>query len=101
MEREAPGRMVRIPGTGEVLVAVTQEMAEGAMDCTARTLAGYAYLIAHKQAEGYYSQWTDTDGFDYSFDGASEFICLTLELFVLYDNKHPYHTLNNHSSSVS
>ena len=92
MEGEASGRMVCIPRTAEVLVAVTQEMAEGLMDCPAGTLARYAYFIAHKQAKGFCTRCPDTDSFDYSFDGASEFICLTLNDTVLYDNKHSNHT---------
>ena len=41
--------MVCLPRTAEVLVALSLEMAEGFMDCTACTLARHAYLIIRQQ----------------------------------------------------
>ena len=90
--------MVRIPCKFEVLVAVTQEVAEGFMDCAFGSLAGYAYFIAYQQAKGFCTRRSDTDSFDYCFDGASKLFRLTLKSFVLYDNQHTYNTPVNHSS---
>ena len=80
--------MVCLPRTVEVLVAVTKEMAEGFMDCTACSLAGYAYFIAYQQAKDFCTRGSDTDSFDYSIDGASELFRLTLNQSVPYDYQH-------------
>ena len=90
--------MVCIQSTGEVLVAFAKEMAEGPMDCLAGTMVGYAYFIAYQQTKGICTRRSDTDSFDYCFDGASKLFRLTLKSFVLYDNQHTYNTPVNHSS---